>query len=174
MNPFGGQEGYTALYPTQEDASVSDNPLLEIGTKYIMGRTGNMLPWQEFKQVRPDVSKDEYMRYKAFKYDKDIDLNPFDDGKLGLPSGALKYTQEGIHGPEAQFLGRSIPVTTGIIPTATAMAATALGARYGKRPILTGALSGMGGLAAGSGVGSLLENERRRRNLEENQSNISL
>ena len=41
-----------------------------------MGRTGNLLPYDEFSKVRPDVSKDEYGRYQAFKYDKNTDLNP--------------------------------------------------------------------------------------------------
>ena len=45
-----------------------------------MGRTGNLLPYDEFVKVRPDVSKEEYGRYKAFKFDKEDRLNPFDDG----------------------------------------------------------------------------------------------
>ena len=39
-----------------------------------------------------------------------------------LPTGVAKYTNEGIHGPEVQFLGRSLPVTTGLIPFAGAVA----------------------------------------------------
>ena len=34
------------------------------------------------------------------------------DGDLTLLGGAVKTTDEGIHGPELQFLGRSLPVTT--------------------------------------------------------------
>ena len=37
--------------------------------------------------VRPDVSKDEYKRYQAFKYDKNTDLNIMDDGQVTLPFG---------------------------------------------------------------------------------------
>ena len=73
LNPFGGQEGYEAAVPDPEDRSKTANVMAEIGTKYILGRTGNLLPWSEFKEVRPDVSKDEYMRYKAFKFDKEGD-----------------------------------------------------------------------------------------------------
>ena len=50
------------------------------------------------------------MKYKAFKFDNSGDLNIFDDGEVVLPTGVLKYTNEGIHGPEVQFLGRSLPI----------------------------------------------------------------
>ena len=93
----------------------------EVGAKYVLGRTGQLLAWDDFKEVRPDVSKDEYMRYKALKFDNKMDLNPFDDGKAVAPGGILKYSNEGIHGPEVQFLGKSLPLATGIMPTAAAI-----------------------------------------------------
>ena len=173
MNPFGGQEGYKAAIESEEDPSKTDNVLAEVAAKYILGRTGNLLAWEDFKKVRPDVSKDEYMRYKAFKFDNEGDLNPFDDGQAVVPTGVLKYTNEGIHGPEVQFLGRSLPVATAILPTVAAIACTALGARRGARTghaIRGGMIGGMGALAAGSLTGNLIEGERRRRNQEENES----
>ena len=168
MTPFGGAEGYKAAVPSEEDPTKSANIAQEIGLKYIMGRTGNLLPYDEFVKVRPDVSKDEYMRYKAFKFDKDVDVNPFDDGDITLPGGAVKFTDEGIHGPELQFLGRSLPVSTGIVPFASAVAGGAMGVR-GARPIKQGFLGGLAGLAAGQVGGSIIENERRRRNTVENE-----
>jgi hypothetical protein len=42
-----------------------------------MGRTGNLLPYEDFVKVRPDVSPDEFGRYKAFKFDKSFDVDPF-------------------------------------------------------------------------------------------------
>jgi len=173
MTPFGGAEGYKAAVPSEEDPSKTANIAQEIGLKYIMGRTGNLLPYDEFVKVRPDVSKDEYMRYKAFKFDKELDMNPFDDGKVTLPGGSLKTTDEGIHGPELQFLGRSLPVTTGIIPFASAVAGGAMGVR-GARPIKQGFLGGLAGLATGQIGGSIIENERRRRNTVENELNGNL
>ena len=138
--------------------------LLEIGSKYILGRTGGLLPYNQFKQERPDVSKGEYNAYKAFKYDKGLDLD-ITDGDFTLPTGILKGTTDGIHGPEIQFLGRSLPLTTTALPFAAAVAGTALGARKGRaRPIKTGFIGGMAGLAGGGTVGMLLENERQRRN----------
>ena len=170
MTPFGGAEGYKAALPSEDDPTKTSNVIGEIAAKYFLGRTGDLLPYDEFVKVRPDVSKDEYRRYKAFKFDKSEDYNPFDDGQAGALMGALKYTSEGIHGPEVQFLGRSLPVTTGFIPYLGATAGAAAGVRYGgKRPIATGLAGGFGGLAAGNIVGNLVEAERRRRNAAENE-----
>ncbi len=166
MTPFGGAEGYKAVFADEDDPSKSTNPIAEVGAKYILGRTGGLLNWDDFKKVRPDVSKDEYMRYKAFKFDNKTDLNPF-DGDIVLPTGVLKATTEGIHGPEVQFLGRSLPVSTAFIPTAAAIAGTALGARrYGARG---GLAAGLASTAGGMLAGNLLEQERRRRNAAENE-----
>lgn len=168
LTPFGGAEGYKAAVPSQEDPTKTDNVLGEIAAKYFLGKTGNLLPYSEFKEVRPDVSPEEYAAYSAFKYDNRMDLNPFDDGQVVAPAGILKYTNEGIHGPEVQFLGRSLPVTTGLIPFATALAGGAVGVKSG-RPIRGGLLGGLTGLAVGQIGGQLLEQERRRRNTIENQ-----
>ena len=167
MSPFGGAEGYKAALPSEEDPTKTENVLGEIAMKYVMGRTGNLLPYDEFVKVRPDVSKDEYNRYQAFKYDKGTDLNPL-DGDMSIMGGGLKATDEGIHGPELQFLGRSLPVTTGIIPFATSVAGGAAGVAT-KCPIKGGFLGGLAGLAAGQIGGNLIEGERRRRNKEENE-----
>lgn len=171
MTPFGGAEGYEAALPSQDDASKTSNVIGEVAAKYILGRTGNLLPYDEFKQVRPDVSREEYNRYKAFKYDKKADFNPL-DGDVTLPTGILKYTNEGIHGPEVQFLGRSLPVTTGLLPYAGALLGGVAGVRT-KRPIRGGFGGGMAGLAAGQITGNLIENERRKRNAAENAMELN-
>jgi len=173
MSPFGGAEGYKAALPSEDDPTKSSNVLGEVGLKYLMGRTGQLLPYEEFKKVRPDVSRDEYKRYQAFKYDKREDYNPT-DGDLTIGAGALKFTDEGIHGPEVQFLGRGLPVTTGIVPYTAALAGGLAGARYGQgmknpRAAIGGLLGGLTGLAAGQVGGNIIEGERRRRNSLENQ-----
>lgn len=166
LNPFGGAEGYKAVIPSDEDPSKTDNAVAEIAAKYLLGRTGGLLPWDEFKQVRPDVSKDEYMRYKAFKFDNEGDANPFDDGQVVLPTGVIKATTEGIHGPEIQFLGKSLPLATAVMPTAAAILGTAYGARGGPR---RGLAVGLGSALGAMGIGNAIEEERRRRNALENQ-----
>jgi len=168
MAPFGGIAGYEAAVPSKDDKSKTDNVLAEVGAKYILGRTGNLLPYDEFVKVRPDVSKAEYNAYKAFKYDKEGDFD-ISDGDIGLPTGVLKFTTEGIHGPELMMLGRGLPVTTGVIPYAASVAGTVAGVKT-NRPIRGGLIGGLAGLAAGQVVGNLIEGERRRRNKAENES----
>ena len=184
MTPFGGYEGYEAVVPNAADPSKTDNAVAEIASKYILGRTGNLLDWDEFKKVRPDVSKGEYNAYKAFKYDKAVDMNPFDDGKMSLPAGVARATTDGIHGAELQFLGRSLPVNTALMPFATAVAGAALGVRRGRDyrqggsqfgtpdpgAVTKGLLGGTAGALTGMTAGNLLEGERRRRNEAENQA----
>jgi hypothetical protein len=176
MTPFGGAPGYEAVVPSAEDPSKTSNILAEVAAKYILGRTGNLLPYDEFSKVRPDVSPEEYRRYKAFKYDKNIDLD-ITDGDVTLPAGIAKFTTEGIHGPELQFLGRSLPVTTGFVPFAGALAGTMAGARYNPAEgrqgpyVKRGLLGGLAGLAGGTIVGNLIERERQRRNSVANNIN---
>ena len=161
LNPVGGSGGYSAALPSDADPSKTENVLMEVAAKYILGRTGNLLPYDEFSEHRPDVSQGDYNRYKAFKYDKDTDLNILDDGKVTLPTGVAKFTTDGIHGPELQFLGRSLPVTTSLIPYLGALAGGVAGVRT-KRPIKGGLIGGFGGLAAGSAAGIITEEIRRR------------
>jgi len=183
LTPFGGAEGYEAVLPSDADPSKTSNAVAEVAAKYILGRTGGLLDYDEFSKVRPDVSKGEYNAYKAFKYDNSTDLNPL-DGDFTVPSGVIKGTTEGIHGPEIQFLGRSLPLTTAAVPFASAVIGGALGVRRGKpyrkgqelygtpdpnavkRAMLGSTVGAIGGIAAGN----LLEAERRRRNQSSNEA----
>ena len=132
-NPLGGTDGRKAILPSDEDPTRTSNVIGEVAAKYILGRQGDLLPWNEFTQVRPDVSKSEYNQYKAYRWDKSIDLNPFDDGKVSpLPLGIVKYNNDGINGAEVQFLGKDMPLSTAIFPTVAALAGTAAGAALGR------------------------------------------
>ena len=169
LNPFGGSGGYSAVIPSDEDPSKTENVIGEVAAKYILGKTGNLLPYDEFSQARPDVSRGEYNAYKAFKYDKEGDFNIFDDGKVTLPTGVIKATTDGIHGPEVQFLGRSLPLTTTLIPYLGAVAGGVAGVRT-KRPIKGGIIGGMAGLGIGTAAGLVTEELRRRANAASNEA----
>ena len=169
LNPLGGSGGYSAVIPSDEDPSKTANVVGEIAAKYILGKTGNLLPYDEFSKARPDVSRGEYNAYKAFKYDKEGDYNIFDDGKFTLPTGVVKATTEGIHGPEIQFLGRSLPVTTTLIPYLGALAGGVAGVRT-KRPIKGGIIGGMAGLGIGTAAGLVTEELRRRAGAASNEA----
>jgi len=106
--------GYKAAVPSEADPTQSADLLAEAGSRYFLGRSGSLLPYDEFVKERPDVSRGEYEAYKAYLFSS------------SLP---LKGTLEGIHGPEVTFLGKSIPVATGILPAVAAV----MGGRYGAR-----------------------------------------
>ena len=63
-------------------------------------------------------------------------------------------------------------MNTGLVPFTAALAGTAAGGAYGHRAHKKGAMGalvgGLGANFAGQGVGSIIENERRRRNGIEN------
>ena len=119
------EEGYKAVLPGEGDPRVSENALAEAGSRYFLGRTGGLLPYNEFVKERPDVSKEEYYKYKTYLFDKQTDLNPLDgDFNIG---GVVKGTVDGIHGPEVSFLGKSIPALSGMVPIATAIAGSRRG-----------------------------------------------
>jgi hypothetical protein len=108
------QPGYKAALPSEVDPKQTVDPLGEFATRYFLGRTGGLLPYDEFVQERPDVSRSEYEQYKNYLFGN------------AMP---LKATLDGIQGPEVTFMGKSIPVATGVLPAVAAV----LGARYGAK-----------------------------------------
>ena len=130
------EEGYKAVLPSEGDPRQSENALAEAGSRYFLGRTGGLLPYDEFVKERPDVSKEEYYKYKTYLHNKNLDVNPLDgDFNVG---GVVKGTIDGIHGPEVSFLGKSIPALTGMVPIATAIAGTRRGMRRAKDKLRNG------------------------------------
>lgn len=108
------QPGYKQTVPSEADPTQTADPLAELGSRYILGRSGSLLPYEEFVKERPDVSRQDYENYKQYLFGN------------ALP---LKATLDGIQGPEVTFMGKSIPVMTGILPAVAAV----LGGRYGVR-----------------------------------------
>lgn len=95
------QPGYAAVLPSEGDRTESEDPLMEGVYRNVLARNGALLPWSEFSKERPDVSRDEYEAYKSYLFG---DKSP------------IKATADGIHGPELTFLGKSVPLLTGIMP----------------------------------------------------------
>lgn len=106
--------GYKAAVPSEADPTQAVDPITEGVSRYFLGRTGSLLPYDEFVKERPDVSKSEYDAYKSYLFGS------------AMP---IKATLDGIHGPEVTFMGKSIPVATGVLPAIAAV----IGARHGIR-----------------------------------------
>jgi len=111
---FGRTPGYKATLPSEENPRETTDPIGETLNRYFLGRSGALLPYDEFVKERPDVSKGEYEAYKAYLFGN------------GMP---IKATLEGIQGPELTFMGKSIPLATGVLPAVAAV----IGARRGTR-----------------------------------------
>lgn len=115
---FGRQPGYTAAVPSEADPTQTADPVLEAGSRFFLGRTGSLLPYEEFAKERPDVSRGEYEEYKAYLFGN---------------KSPIKATFDGIQGPEVTFMGKSIPILTGVLPAVAAVAGTAYGVRKAGR-----------------------------------------
>jgi hypothetical protein len=109
---FSREPGYKAVVPSEEDPRETANPLAEAGSRYFLGRAGKLLPYDEFAKERPDVSRAEYNAYKGYLFGN---------------QWPLKATMDGIHGPEINFMGKTIPATTALLPAAAGL----IGARHG-------------------------------------------
>jgi hypothetical protein len=108
------QPGYKAALPSEADPTQTADPLGELGARYVLGRTGELLAYDDFVKERPDVSKGEYDAYKAYLYGS---------------ASPIKASLDGINGPEVNFMGKSIPILTGIAPTIAAVVGSHRGMR---------------------------------------------
>ena len=102
LNITGGGRppGFASILPSEGDKTVSENPLLELGARYLFGRTGRLLPFDEFTQERPDVSPTDYHSYKRHQWDK------------GVLLGLFKGTNRNIDAePELSMQGFRVPLS---------------------------------------------------------------
>lgn len=124
-NPFnfgegGRPTGFGAVNPTDEDPRKTDNPIGELlFDRAMLGRTGRLLPWQEFHEERPDVSYEKYAKYQDYIRGPSF---------LGLAKG----TMDGIDGPEARVVGYRVQPEA-ILAAAAAGAATIAAFKYGGK-----------------------------------------
>lgn len=96
----GRLPGFEAVIPVDGDKTQSANPLLELGARYMFGRTGRVLPWEEFTEERPDVAPGDYGAYRAHQ---------FNSGPL---LGIAKATSRNIDAePEFTMMGFRVPLS---------------------------------------------------------------
>lgn len=117
---FMRQPGYKATLPDPENPTQTTNPVGEFANRYFLGRAGSLLPYEEFVKERPDVSRQEYNAYKQYLF----------SGK-----SPIKATADGIQGPEVTFMGKSIPLATGIAPMVGAVIGARRGIKQGMRAV---------------------------------------
>jgi hypothetical protein len=96
----GRQPGFESILPVEDDKTQSANPLGELGIRYMFGRTGRLLPWEEFTAERPDVSPTDYGNYRAYQYSS------------GPLLGIAKATSRNVDAePEFAMMGFRVPLS---------------------------------------------------------------
>lgn len=109
----GRPMGHKAVYPSYDDPTESRRPLLEMPSRYFLGRTGRVLGEEDFFRERPDISPQEYQQYKDYQ------------NQWAL----IKATpDDGIRGPVATMMGFDVPLT-GAMQTAGVMGGIGLASR---------------------------------------------
>lgn len=107
-NPFnlgqGGRvAGYQAINPDEDDPRYSTTPFSELVVdRGFFGRRGKLLPWEQFREERPDISYEQYAKYQDYLKNKDDNL------LRDITGGLVKGTMDGINGPELAVMGYSV------------------------------------------------------------------
>lgn len=114
----GRSPGFEAVMATPGNAAQTTSVPLELAARYLFGRTGRLLPWDQFHQERPDVAKSDYLNYKAHQ---------FDGGLFDI--GLIKGTGRNLEGePEYTMMGFRVPLSAAGA-AAGAMGGSVLGAK---------------------------------------------
>lgn len=126
MGEGGRPLGYEAITPDENDPRQSTQPVLDLlVSRGLLGRNARLLPWEQFREERPDVTFDEYQAYKDYLYNRDPGLL----SKMTL--GLVKGTPEGIDGdsPELRVLGYRV-TPEGIVGAGIGASVPLLAAKY--------------------------------------------
>lgn len=121
----GRPAGYEAITP-DEDPRQSTQPVTDLLiSRGLLGRNARLLPWEQFRQERPEVTFDEYQTYQNYLYNRD-------PGALSRATfGLIKGTPEGIDGdsPELRVLGYRV-TPEGIVGAGLGASVPLLAAKY--------------------------------------------
>jgi hypothetical protein len=109
--------GYKAVAPVSKEEDPSgrtpQSPVLEATMRYAMGQKSQLLPYQDFKQERPDVAPSTYSQYRRYERMKPeagslviVDPEAQSFSALG---GTIRGTARGLNDPEIRLKG--VPVT---------------------------------------------------------------
>lgn len=145
LDEAGRPKGYRSIFPEEYEAIdpktgelvveknflKSQNPIAEMGARYFLGQTGSVLPWDQFKLERPDVTPEEYARYMAKHRDRTLfGLENANRAKTGLAGAA-------IGGAVAALTKKGSPLLVGaaggVMAPGTANIASELGIVQGTR-----------------------------------------
>lgn len=124
--------GYKAVAPkSKEEDPTGKTPQsipLEIALRYGLGQRSQLLPYQDFKQERPDVAPSTYSQYRRYQQAKPqsgqlISIDP-EGQSFSTVGGLLRGTAKGLNDPELRIKG--FPVTaSGLLGTVAGLGTAA-------------------------------------------------
>lgn len=109
--------GYKAVAPVSKEKDPTgrtpQSPALEATMRYVLGQKSQLLPYQDFKQERPDVAPSTYAQYRRYERMKPeagsfVIVDPESQSFSAL-GGAIRGTARGLNDPEIRLKG--VPVT---------------------------------------------------------------
>jgi hypothetical protein len=144
LDEAGRPKGYSVLFPkeTQQvnpetgeveivlNRTKSNNPAAEIAARYFLNRTGRILPEEQFLAERPDVTPEEYARFRAAKQENTFfgleNMPVQTSAPLGAIAGAVASNATGrnriagallggITAPLAKEVAIDVPTSLGIL-----------------------------------------------------------
>lgn len=121
----GRPAGFEAVSADENDPTQSTQPFVDlVVNRGLFGRTSRLLPWEEFRLERPDVTFEEYQNYKDYLYNRDP--GPINN----LTQGLIKTNMEGLDGesPEVRIMGYRV-TPEGILGAAAGAAVPILAIR---------------------------------------------
>jgi hypothetical protein len=103
LDEAGRPAGYRSIFPVEtpgidhvtgeqiviKDFLKSQNPVAEVAARYLLGRTGSVLPWEQFKLERPEVTPEDYARVMKQYRDKTLFGVEKQDAKVTGAIGTL-------------------------------------------------------------------------------------
>lgn len=124
--------GYKAVAPkSKEEDPTGQTPQsipLEFALRAGLGMRSQLLPYQEFKQERPDVAPSTYIQYRRYVQAKPqpgslVAIDP-EGQSFTTIGGLIKGSAKGLNDPELRIKG--MPITaSGLLGTAAGLATTA-------------------------------------------------
>lgn len=145
LGEAGRPQGYRSIFPqesesidpttgetkTVKDFTKSQNPVAEMGARYFLGRTGRLLPWDQFTQERPDVTPEQYNRVIRKQRDRTLfGLEKASRARTGLAGAAIGAAASAVTRKPAPFIAGT---AAGIMAPGSANIVSELGIVQGTR-----------------------------------------
>ena len=112
LRPKGWQAAAPVSKEEDPTGKTSRNLLEEAGNRFVLGQKSQPLPYQQFREERPDVMPTTYKEYRRYLQKRPpagqrLEINPQDQSFTAL-GGAIRGTARGLHDPEIRIKGTPI------------------------------------------------------------------